>query len=80
MFERTDIYALTGADPWVDYADPGPHRAGINNTHTAIKQRDDTELYPVNKVVYDLQMNVKRAINIAMNGEVPKSVRYLAGA
>ena len=25
MFERADIYALTGADPWVNYTDPGLH-------------------------------------------------------
>ena len=51
MFERTDIYALTGADPWVDYSNPGPHRAGIEGTLTTVKQYDATELYRANKVV-----------------------------
>ena len=80
MFKRADIYALTGADPWVDYSNPGPHRAGIEGTLTTVKQYDATELYRANKVVYNSQMNVKRAINVAMNGAVPKSFRRLAGA
>ena len=45
MFKRAGIYALTVADPWVDYADPGPYRAGINCTLNAIHQCDAMELY-----------------------------------
>ena len=54
MFERADNYALSGADPWVDYADPGPHHSSIDGTITAVEQRDATELYRANKVVYNL--------------------------
>ena len=37
MFEWADIYALTGANPWVNYADPGPYQAGIDGTLNAIQ-------------------------------------------
>ena len=25
LFKRVDIYAITGANPWVNNTDPGPH-------------------------------------------------------
>ena len=59
MFECADIYTLNGADPWVNYADPGPHRAGIDGTLNAVQQRDATELYNANKLVFDSQRNVR---------------------
>ena len=64
----------------MEYADLGPHHAGIDGTLTAVEQRGATELYSANTVVYVLQMNVKRAISVAMNGAVPESFHRLAGA
>ena len=59
MFEQADIYALTRANPLVNYADPGPHRAGIDGTLNAFQQHDVTELYNANKLVFDLQIKVR---------------------
>ena len=61
MIERPDIYALTGADPWIDHEDLGPHQTGVNGTINAIQQHDLVEIYNANKLVFDSQTNIRRA-------------------
>ena len=45
MMERLDIYAITGADAWANYGEPGPYRAGIDSTLSAIEQQYTKEIY-----------------------------------
>ena len=69
-------YALTGEQPWADYADPGYHRA-LGGTASA--QRDADTQYNVAKNIFLCQENVRQAINKALTEAVPEAYRRGGG-
>ena len=69
-------YVLTGEQPWVDYADPGYHRA-LGGTASA--QRDADTQYNVAKNIFLCQENVRQAINKALTAAVPEAYRRGGG-
>ena len=76
MVVTPEEYALTGEQPWQDFADPGYHRALGG---TASKQQDRETQYQATKAVYASQENVCAAINKALTLAVPITFRR-AGA
>jgi hypothetical protein len=69
-------YALTGEQPWADYADPGYHR---DLGGTASAQRDADVQYNVAKNIFLCQENVRQAINKALTAAVPETFRRGGG-
>ena len=79
MVKEPAIYALTSpATPWVDWPDPGTHRA-INAALDAAGQADALVQYNTYKKVYDSQENVRRGFINALNVAVPQAYRRVAG-
>ena len=69
-------YALTGENPWNDYPDPGRHCTLGGN---AASQRDADVRYNFMANVYNIQENVRQAINKALTAAVPEMYRRAVG-
>eukprot|EP00804_Cyclotella_cryptica_P006988 CCRYP_007119-RA/>CCRYP_007119-RA protein AED:0.63 eAED:0.16 QI:0/0/0/0.5/1/1/2/0/878 len=70
MVMPEQIYALRCAIPWAEWPDPGNHPAAAN---TSVEQRNIKTIYDANRVVFDSQENVCRAINDALNNAIPNA-------
>ena len=76
MVMPEQIYALRCATPWAEWPDPGNHPAAAN---TSVEQRNVKTIYDANRVVFDTQENVRRAINDALNAAIPNAFRKPIG-
>ena len=54
MVEEKTVYALTGADPWHDFKDPGAYCGETDGTVSAVQQKDAEAIYLAHKVIFDL--------------------------
>jgi hypothetical protein len=64
MVMPPEIYALRTPTLWTDWPDPGPHPAAAQTT---VEQGNIRALYEADKMVYDSQQNVKRAVTDVLN-------------
>ena len=72
IVDEAAVYAMKTATAWQDWPDPGPHQPG----GATRDERDNAKvLYDADKLVYDSQLNVVRAINDALNAAVPGDYR-----
>ena len=69
LVDKADVYALKCTTPWNDWPDPGPHQL---SAATATERDNNKVIYEANKQVFDSQLNVRRAINEALNQAVPR--------
>eukprot|EP00804_Cyclotella_cryptica_P012938 CCRYP_002290-RA/>CCRYP_002290-RA protein AED:0.50 eAED:0.37 QI:0/0/0/1/0/0/2/0/633 len=76
MVLPAQIYALRCEAPWTEWPDPGNHPAAAN---TSVEQRNVKTIYDANRVVFDSQENVRRAINNALNDAIPNAFRKPIG-
>eukprot|EP00804_Cyclotella_cryptica_P028204 CCRYP_011045-RA/>CCRYP_011045-RA protein AED:0.18 eAED:0.15 QI:0/0/0/1/1/1/2/0/1234 len=76
MVMPAQIYALRCEAPWTEWPDPGNHPAAAN---TSVEQRNVKTIYDANRVVFDSQENVRRAINDALNDAIPNAFRKPIG-
>eukprot|EP00804_Cyclotella_cryptica_P013523 CCRYP_017243-RA/>CCRYP_017243-RA protein AED:0.41 eAED:0.30 QI:0/0/0/1/1/1/5/0/1642 len=76
MVMPEQIYALRSVIPWTEWPDPGNHPAAAN---TSVEQRNVKTIYDANRVVFDSQENVRRAINDALNEAIPNAFRKPIG-
>ena len=69
LVKKVDVYAMKCNTAWQDWPDPGPHQA-----RGATRDEGDNAkvLYDADKIVYDSQLNVVRAIDEALNNAVPR--------
>ena len=58
MVEEKTVYALTGADPWVDFDDPGAYRERTDGTASTVQQKHAEAIYLAHKAIFDSQTNV----------------------
>ena len=72
LVDEADVYALKCTTPWTDWPDPGPHRP---QAATTTERDNNAIIYDANKCVFDSQLNVRRAINEALNQAVPRKYR-----
>ncbi len=72
LVDEADVYALKCTTPWNDWPDPGPHQL---SAATATERDNNKVIYEANKQVFDSQLNVRRAINEALNQAVPRKYR-----
>ena len=72
MVEEAAVYALTGADPWVDFPDPGAVHGHIDGIATATQQKDKEAIFISKKGIYDSHTNARHAIIYAINFSVPR--------
>ena len=79
MVEEKTVHALTGADPWVGFEDPGAYCDKTDGTASAIQQKDAEAIYLAHKAIFDSKTKVRRAIIDALNLAVPRKYkRYTA--
>eukprot|EP00804_Cyclotella_cryptica_P001036 CCRYP_008351-RA/>CCRYP_008351-RA protein AED:0.69 eAED:0.47 QI:0/-1/0/1/-1/1/1/0/427 len=76
MVMPEQIYALQCAIPWAEWPEPGNHPATAN---TSVEQRNVKTIYDANRVIFDSQENVRRAINDALNEAIPNAFRKPIG-
>jgi len=76
MVMPQQIYSLRCAIPWAKWPDPGNHPAAAN---TSVEQTNVKTIYDANRVVLDLQENIRRAINEALNEAIPNAFRKPVG-
>ena len=76
MVMLVGIYTLCSPVPWEDWSNPGAHPSASD---TAVKQENLCIPYEANKAVYDLQQNVKRAINNSLNLAILMAYCKLSG-
>ena len=75
MVEEKTVYALTGADPWVDFNNPGAYRDRTDGTASTVQQKDAEAIYLAHKAIFDSQTNVRRAVIDALNLAVPREYK-----
>jgi hypothetical protein len=73
LAEQPAEYALKLTIPWVHAPNPGQHRTlGLNAADT----RDAEAVFEAQKIAYQAQATVTRAIIAALNAAVPKAFRH----
>ena len=75
MVEEKTVYVLTGADPWVDFNDPGAYRDRTDGTASPVQQKDAEAIYFAHKAIFDSQTNVQRAVIEALNLAVSREYK-----
>jgi hypothetical protein len=70
------IYALCRAIPLAEWPNPGNHPTAAN---TSVEQTNVKTIYDANRIVFDLQENIRRAINEAINEAIPNAFRKPVG-
>ena len=75
MVEEKTVYALTGAEPWVDFNNPGAYRDRTDGTASTVQQKDAEAIYLAHKAIFDSQTNVRRTAIDALNLAVPREYK-----
>ena len=78
MIKQAAIYALTCGVLWVDWLDPGLCCA-INPSNNTAGQADVLVKHTFNKLVFDSQHNIRRAVMNSLNVSVPQAYRRVVG-
>ena len=77
LAEQPAEYALKSTIPWVHAPNPGQHRTlGLNAADT----RDAEAVFEAQKIAYQAQATVTRAVIAALNTAVPKAFRRATNA
>ena len=77
MVDKPEVYALTGAAPWVNVPNPGVHRVA-DGTMSATQQRDAEVIYTAQLKVWTSENNVRSAVNAGLNKAVPEKYRRIS--
>ena len=75
MVEEKTVYALTGADPWVEFNNLGVFCDRTDGTASTVQQKDAEAICLAHKTIFDSQTNVRRAVIDALNLAVPRKYK-----
>ena len=75
MVKEKIVYALTGADPWVEFNNPGAFRDRTDGTASTVQQKDAEAICLAHKKIFDSQTNVRRAVIDTLNLAVPREYK-----
>ena len=78
LAEQDAVYALQTNSPWADFLNPGQVPL-TNDAWTSKQSRVARNLHTAQKLCYDSESNVRRAINAALNAAIPRIFRRVPG-
>ena len=78
LAEQDGVYALQTNVPWANFINPG-QVPPTNDAWTTEQSRTARNLHTAQKLCYDSELNVRRAINAALNAAIPRTFCRVPG-